>query len=108
MAAGLARSISNAALVVMGNSLALDNPPIRVAEEFAMLNVLNGGRLIAGPDKPLVWRENLVLSAQPGAYAQEERRLKQLAFSGKAHPCQEACCEVAVWRLDRRRKERST
>jgi hypothetical protein len=60
MGAGLTRSISNVALMVMGNSLALDNPPICVAEEFAMLNVLNGGRLIASPDEPLVWRENLV------------------------------------------------
>jgi hypothetical protein len=51
MAAGLACSISNAALVAMGNSIALDNPPIRVAEEFAMLDVLSGGRLIAGSDK---------------------------------------------------------
>ena len=32
----------------MGNSLALYNPPIRVAEEFAMLDCISGGRLIAG------------------------------------------------------------
>ena len=48
MAAALARRTSNAALVVMGNSLALYNPPIRVAEEFAMLDCLSGGRLVAG------------------------------------------------------------
>ncbi|MGE3541995.1 MAG: LLM class flavin-dependent oxidoreductase [Candidatus Tectimicrobiota bacterium] len=48
MAAALARRTSRAALVVLGNSLALYNPPIRVAEEFAMLDVLSGGRLIAG------------------------------------------------------------
>ena len=48
MAASLARRTSNAALVVMGNSLALYNPPIRVAEEFAVLDVLAGGRLVAG------------------------------------------------------------
>ena len=39
---------SRAALVVLGNSIALYNPPLRVAEEFAMLDVLSGGRLIAG------------------------------------------------------------
>jgi alkanesulfonate monooxygenase SsuD/methylene tetrahydromethanopterin reductase-like flavin-dependent oxidoreductase (luciferase family) len=33
---------------VLGNSLALYNPPTRVAEEFAMLDVISGGRLIAG------------------------------------------------------------
>ena len=32
----------------MGNSVALYNPPIRVAEEIAMLDVLSGGRLVAG------------------------------------------------------------
>jgi alkanesulfonate monooxygenase SsuD/methylene tetrahydromethanopterin reductase-like flavin-dependent oxidoreductase (luciferase family) len=48
MAAALARRTTEAALVVMGNSLALYNPPLRVAEEFAMLDCLSGGRLVAG------------------------------------------------------------
>ena len=48
MAATLTRRTSKAALVVLGNSIALYNPPMRVAEEFAMLDVLSGGRLIAG------------------------------------------------------------
>lgn len=48
MAAALARRTSQAKLVVMGNSVALYNPPTRVAEEFAMLDCLSGGRLIAG------------------------------------------------------------
>jgi alkanesulfonate monooxygenase SsuD/methylene tetrahydromethanopterin reductase-like flavin-dependent oxidoreductase (luciferase family) len=33
---------------VLGNSIALYNPPTRVAEEFAMLDCISGGRLIAG------------------------------------------------------------
>jgi alkanesulfonate monooxygenase SsuD/methylene tetrahydromethanopterin reductase-like flavin-dependent oxidoreductase (luciferase family) len=44
----LGRQSKNANVVVMGNSVALYNPPIRVAEEFAMLDVLSGGRLVAG------------------------------------------------------------
>jgi len=48
MAAALARRTSKAKLVLMGNSVALYNPPIRVAEEMAMLDVLSGGRLVAG------------------------------------------------------------
>src|SRR5687768_9562362 len=48
MAAALARRTTQAALVVMGNSLALYNPPVRVAEEFAMLDCISGGRLVAG------------------------------------------------------------
>ena len=48
IAAALARPTTNAALVVLGNSIALYNPPVRVAEEFAMLDVISGGRLVAG------------------------------------------------------------
>jgi alkanesulfonate monooxygenase SsuD/methylene tetrahydromethanopterin reductase-like flavin-dependent oxidoreductase (luciferase family) len=48
IAAGLARRTSRAAIAVIGNSIALYNPPIRVAEEFAMLDVISGGRLVAG------------------------------------------------------------
>jgi pimeloyl-ACP methyl ester carboxylesterase len=48
MAAALARGTRDAALVVMGASLALYNPPIRVAEEFAMIDCISGGRLVAG------------------------------------------------------------
>ena len=48
MAAAMIRRTSRAAICVMGNSIALYNPPVRVAEEFAMLDVMSGGRLIAG------------------------------------------------------------
>jgi alkanesulfonate monooxygenase SsuD/methylene tetrahydromethanopterin reductase-like flavin-dependent oxidoreductase (luciferase family) len=48
MAAALARRTRRAALVVLGASLAAYNPPLRVAEEFAMLDLLSGGRLVAG------------------------------------------------------------
>ncbi len=48
MAAALARRTSKAAIMVLGDSIALYNPPIRVAEEFAMLDVITGGRLVAG------------------------------------------------------------
>ncbi len=48
IAAGLARRTTKASIVVMGNSIALYNPPLRVAEEFAMLDIISGGRLVAG------------------------------------------------------------
>jgi alkanesulfonate monooxygenase SsuD/methylene tetrahydromethanopterin reductase-like flavin-dependent oxidoreductase (luciferase family) len=48
MASALARNTKDVGIVVLGNSLALYNPPTRVAEEFAMLDVLSGGRLVAG------------------------------------------------------------
>jgi alkanesulfonate monooxygenase SsuD/methylene tetrahydromethanopterin reductase-like flavin-dependent oxidoreductase (luciferase family) len=48
IAAALARRTADVALVVLGNSIALYNPPVRVAEEFAMLDCISGGRLVAG------------------------------------------------------------
>jgi alkanesulfonate monooxygenase SsuD/methylene tetrahydromethanopterin reductase-like flavin-dependent oxidoreductase (luciferase family) len=48
VAAALARRTKDAAIVVLGNSIALYNPPIRVAEELAMLDCISGGRLVAG------------------------------------------------------------
>src|ERR687894_1679195 len=48
MAATLARRTRDVALIVLGNSIALYNPPVRVAEEFAMLDCISGGRLVAG------------------------------------------------------------
>jgi alkanesulfonate monooxygenase SsuD/methylene tetrahydromethanopterin reductase-like flavin-dependent oxidoreductase (luciferase family) len=48
MAAALARQTKDVAIIVLGNSVALYNPPTRVAEEFAMLDCLSGGRLVAG------------------------------------------------------------
>ena len=48
IASALARRTRDVALVVLGNSVALYNPPLRVAEEFAMLDCISGGRLVAG------------------------------------------------------------
>ena len=48
IASALSRRTTDTAICVMGNSLALYNPPTRVAEEFAMIDVISGGRLIAG------------------------------------------------------------
>jgi alkanesulfonate monooxygenase SsuD/methylene tetrahydromethanopterin reductase-like flavin-dependent oxidoreductase (luciferase family) len=48
IATSLSRRTTNTTICVMGNSLALYNPPTRVAEEFAMIDVISGGRLIAG------------------------------------------------------------
>ncbi len=48
IATTLARQTRDAAIVVLGNSLALYNPPTRVAEEFAMIDCISGGRLVAG------------------------------------------------------------
>ena len=74
IAAALARRTKDAALVVLGNSIALYNPPVRVAEEFAMLDCISrraaGGRL---PGRHLDGHQ-LLLRPDPGADAREIRR----------------------------------
>jgi len=47
-AAAIARRTQNAAITVLGNTLAAYNPPTRVAEEMAMIDSVSGGRLISG------------------------------------------------------------
>lgn len=47
-AAMLARRTERVKIAVVGNALPLYNPPTRVAEEYAILDVVTGGRLIAG------------------------------------------------------------
>ena len=48
IAGALTQRTKRVKIAVIGNALPLYNPPLRVAEEFAMLDVLSGGRLIAG------------------------------------------------------------
>jgi alkanesulfonate monooxygenase SsuD/methylene tetrahydromethanopterin reductase-like flavin-dependent oxidoreductase (luciferase family) len=48
LAASLARSCPDVALVILGDSIALYNPPLRAAEELALIDCISGGRVIAG------------------------------------------------------------
>jgi alkanesulfonate monooxygenase SsuD/methylene tetrahydromethanopterin reductase-like flavin-dependent oxidoreductase (luciferase family) len=48
IAAALSQRTDRVKICVLGNALPLWNPPVRVAEEYAMLDGLTGGRLIAG------------------------------------------------------------
>ena len=48
MAGALSRRTSNVQIAVLGRALPLLNNPITVAEEYAMLDTITGGRLIAG------------------------------------------------------------
>ena len=48
IAAALTQRTRRVKIAVIGNALPLYNPPLRIAEEFAMLDCLSGGRLIAG------------------------------------------------------------
>jgi alkanesulfonate monooxygenase SsuD/methylene tetrahydromethanopterin reductase-like flavin-dependent oxidoreductase (luciferase family) len=48
VAGALTQRTTRCKIAVIGNALPLYNPPLRVAEEFAMLDVMSGGRLVAG------------------------------------------------------------
>jgi alkanesulfonate monooxygenase SsuD/methylene tetrahydromethanopterin reductase-like flavin-dependent oxidoreductase (luciferase family) len=48
IAGALTQRTKRCKIAVIGNALPLYNPPLRVAEEFAMLDVMSNGRLIAG------------------------------------------------------------
>jgi len=48
IAAALSQKTSRIKIGVLGNILPLRNHPVRVAEEYAMIDCLSGGRLIAG------------------------------------------------------------
>jgi alkanesulfonate monooxygenase SsuD/methylene tetrahydromethanopterin reductase-like flavin-dependent oxidoreductase (luciferase family) len=48
MASILARATKRCRIAVVGNALPLYDPPTRVAEEYAMIDCISGGRLIAG------------------------------------------------------------
>ena len=71
MAGALARRTSRAMLLILGNSLALYNPPTRVAEELAMLDVISGGRVIAGFPVGTSMDTNYCYGSEPGHAAGE-------------------------------------
>lgn len=48
IASSLAKRESDAAIVVLGSTMPNYNPPTRVAEEYAILDCLSNGRLVAG------------------------------------------------------------
>ena len=78
MAAALTRRTRRAALIVLGNSIALYNPPIRVAEEFAMLDVMSGGRLVAGFPVGSSMDTNFAYGAPPATLREKYREAHDL------------------------------
>jgi len=65
-ASSLARRTRDVAIVLMGQSIALYNPPTRVAEEMAMIDVVSGGRLIAGFPVGTSMDTNYAFGSNPG------------------------------------------
>jgi alkanesulfonate monooxygenase SsuD/methylene tetrahydromethanopterin reductase-like flavin-dependent oxidoreductase (luciferase family) len=86
MAAALTRRTTNAALIVLGNSIALYNPPVRVAEEFAMLDVMSGGRLVAGFPVGSSMDTNFAYGASPVALRDKYREAHDLIIQAWTRP----------------------
>lgn len=86
MAAALTRRTSRAALVVMGNSIALYNPPVRVAEEFAMLDVMSGGRLVAGFPVGTSMDSNFCYGQTPATLREKYREAHDLIIQAWTRP----------------------
>ena len=86
MAAALTRRTSQAALVVLGNSIALYNPPVRVAEEFAMLDVMSGGRLVAGFPVGSSMDTNFAYGAAPASLRDKYREAHDLIIQAWTRP----------------------
>jgi alkanesulfonate monooxygenase SsuD/methylene tetrahydromethanopterin reductase-like flavin-dependent oxidoreductase (luciferase family) len=66
MASVLASRTDRAAIVVLGNSVALYDPPIRVAEEMAMLDLMSNGRLVSGFPCGTTMDTTFAYGANPG------------------------------------------
>ena len=62
----LAGRTSRAAITLLGNSVALYNPPVRVAEEMAVVDLMSRGRLIAGFPVGTSMDTAYAYSANPG------------------------------------------
>lgn len=86
MAAALARRTRDVAIVVMGNSIALYNPPTRVAEEFAMLDCISGGRLIAGFPVGSSMDVNYAYGQNPATLRDKYREADELIIKAWTEP----------------------
>ena len=86
MASALARRTRDAALIVLGNSIALYNPPTRVAEEFAILDCLSGGRLVAGFPVGTSMDTNFCYGAVPGTLRDKYQEAHDLIIQAWTNP----------------------
>ena len=78
---------TNVAIVQMGSTLPTSNPPIRVAEEYAMLDCISGGRLVAGLPLGSPMDVNLCYGITP--MEQRERYREAFALTLKAWQARE-------------------
>ena len=78
IAAALARQTKDVAIVLLGDSIALYNPPTRVAEEVAMLDCMSGGRIVAGFPVGTSMDTNYCYGQNPVTLREKYREAEQL------------------------------
>ena len=81
IAATLARETKDVAIVLLGDSIALYNPPTRVAEEVAMLDCMSGGRIVAGFPVGTSMDTNYCYGQNPVTLRDKYREAEQLIIS---------------------------
>jgi alkanesulfonate monooxygenase SsuD/methylene tetrahydromethanopterin reductase-like flavin-dependent oxidoreductase (luciferase family) len=88
MGAALARRITDtdAKLLVLGDAVCLYNPPIRVAEELAMLDVISGGRLITGFPLGSSSDANFAYGVKPATMREKHREGIELVMRAWTEP----------------------
>ncbi len=86
MAATLARRTRDPAILLLGQSIALYDPPTRVAEEMAMVDVISGGRLIAGFPVGTSMDDNYAFGANPATLREKYREAHDLIRRAWADP----------------------
>jgi alkanesulfonate monooxygenase SsuD/methylene tetrahydromethanopterin reductase-like flavin-dependent oxidoreductase (luciferase family) len=86
MAATLARRTRDPSILLLGQSIALYDPPTRVAEEMAMVDVISGGRLIAGFPVGTSMDDNYAFGANPATLREKYREAHDLIRRAWADP----------------------
>jgi alkanesulfonate monooxygenase SsuD/methylene tetrahydromethanopterin reductase-like flavin-dependent oxidoreductase (luciferase family) len=86
MAAVLARETRRAKILIMGSSIAAYDPPQRIAEDFATIDVMSGGRLIAGFPLGTPFDSVFAMGQNPSAVRQKYQEAYEIimkAWNGK-------------------------
>lgn len=86
MAAALARRTRDCGIVVLGNSIALYDPPTRVAEEIAMLDAISGGRVVAGMPVGTSMDTNFAYGRTPATLRDRYREAHDLILRAWTEP----------------------
>ncbi len=86
MAATLARRTQDVTILLLGQSIALYNPPTRVAEEMAMLDVISGGRLVSGFPVGTSMDDNYAVGVNPATLRVKYQEAHDLILRAWAEP----------------------